>query len=305
MTELDPAVASIIVGQDKFFIARLTTLAEATRSLEQQKLQIRNEIVGQRAQIKALDQQLLLVETDLLNSEALLDEGLVESARVTSLKRERASLAGQNGELEAAIARNLGRIAQIDIDILGLSTRQREQALAELRDVEPRIAVLTEELHALHVKLGRLTLTAPTEGIVHDMRVHSRGAVIRPAEPVLFIVPQDEELTIAAKIDIYHIDQVSTGSPVTLRFSAFNVKTTPEISAQVSRVSADVTTDERTGLQFYSAEVKVSREEIARLGGHALLPGMPVEVFIKTGERSPLSYFGKPFTDYFDRAFRE
>lgn len=305
MAELDLAAASIIKGQDNLFTARLTTFDEARRSLEQQKLQVKNEIVGQRAQIEALEEQLMLVETELFNSEALLEEGLVQSTRVTSLKRERASLAGQHGELEAEIARNLGRIAQIDIEILGLSTRQREEALSQLRDVEPRIAMLAEELGALQVKRGGLTLTAPTQGIVHDMRVHSLGAVIRPAEPVLFIIPQNEELTITAKIDLYHVDQVFAGSPVTLRFSAFNTRTTPEISAEVSRVSADVTTDERTGLQFYNAEVRVSREEIARLGGHALLPGMPVEVFIKTGERSPLSYFAKPFTDYFERAFRE
>ncbi|NJM82905.1 MAG: HlyD family efflux transporter periplasmic adaptor subunit [Tabrizicola sp.] len=224
---------------------------------------------------------------------------------MTTLKREMASLTGQKGELEAAVARNLGRIAQIDVEIVGLSAKRREEAVTELRDVEPRIAELNEELKALETKLARLTLTAPTEGLVHDLRVYSLGAIIRPADPVLYIIPQEEELMITAKIDAYHIDQVFAGRLVILRFSAFNARTTPEINAEVARVSADVTIDERSGMQFYTTELRVSREEIARLGDQPLLPGMPVEVFIQTGERSPLSYIAKPFTDYFERAFRD
>lgn len=303
--DVDPSVAAIIEGQENLFTARLATVGEATRSYEEQKLQVENEIVGQKAQIDALDEQILLLASELVDTEALLEQGLVQSARVTALKREKASLTGQKGELEAAVARNLGRIAQIDVEIVGLTARRREEAVTELRDVEPRIAGLDEEHDALEIKLSRLTLTAPMEGLVHDMRVYSLGAIIRPADPVLFIIPQEEELMITAKVDAYHIDQVYAGRPVVLRFSAFNARTTPEINAEVARVSADVTTDERSGVQFYTTELRVSREEIARLGNQALLPGMPVEVFIQTGERSPLSYMAKPFTDYFERAFRD
>jgi len=303
--DVDTSVAAIIEGQENLFTARLATVGEATRSYEEQKLQVENEIVGQKAQIDALDEQILLLASELVDTEALLEQGLVQSARVTSLKREKASLTGQKGELEAAVARNLGRIAQIDVEIVGLTARRREEAVTELRDVEPRIAGLDEEHDALEIKLSRLTLTAPMEGLVHDMRVYSLGAIIRPADPVLFSIPQEEELMITAKGDAYHIDQVFAGRPVVLRFSAFNARTTPEINAEVARVSADVTTDERSGVQYYTTELRVSREEIARLGNQALLPGMPVEVFIQTGERSPLSYMAKPFTDYFERAFRD
>ena len=196
-------------------------------------------------------------------------------------------------------------IAQIDVEIVGLTAKRREEAVTELRDVEPMIARLDEELAALELKLARLTLTAPTEGLVHDLRVHSLGAIIRSADPVLFIIPQEEALTITAKIDAYHIDEVFAGRPVILRFSAFNARTTPEINAEVAQVSADVTTDERTGLQYYTTEIRISGSELARLGDQPLLPGMPVEVFIQTGERSPLSYFAKPFSDYFERAFKD
>lgn len=301
----DAAVAGIIEGQQNLFIARLATLREAMQSYKEQKLQIENEMLGQKAQIGALDEQIILLADELANAETLLAQGLIQASRVTTLKREMASLTGQKGELEAAVARNLGRIAQIDVEIVGLSAKRREEAVTELRDVEPRIAELNEELKALETKLARLTLTAPTEGLVHDLRVYSLGAIIRPADPVLYIIPQEEELMITAKIDAYHIDQVFAGRLVILRFSAFNARTTPEINAEVARVSADVTIDERSGMQFYTTELRVSREEIARLGDQPLLPGMPVEVFIQTGERSPLSYIAKPFTDYFERAFRD
>lgn len=301
----DTAVAGIIDGQNNLFFARLATLGEATQSYEEQKLQVGNEILGQKAQIGALEEQITLLASELVDAEDLFEQGLIQGSRVTALKRENASLTGQQGALEAAVARNLGRIAQIDVEIVGLTVKRREEAVTELRDVEPRIAGLEEELKAAQTKLARLTLTAPTEGLVHDLRVFSLGAIIRPADPILYIIPQDEELMITARIDAYHIDQVFAGSPVVLRFSGFNARTTPEINAEVARVSADISTDERSGIQYYTTEIRVSREEIARLGDQPLLPGMPVEVFVQTGERSPLSYLAKPFTDYFQRAFRE
>jgi HlyD family type I secretion membrane fusion protein len=301
----DRSVSAVIEGQRSLFTARLATLGEATRSYEEQKLQVENEVLGQKAQLAALEEQIRLVADELADAEALLEKGLTQASRVIALKREKASLTGQRGELDAAVARNLGRMAQIDVEVLGLSAKRREEAVTELRDVEPRIAGLQEEFKALETKLARLTLTAPTEGIVHDLRVHSLGAIIRPADPVLYIVPQEQALVITAKIDAYRIDEVFAGRSVVLRFSAFNARTTPEINAMVARVSADVTTDERSGMQFYTVELQVPPEQITRLGDQKLLPGMPVEVFIQTGERSALSYFAKPFSDYFERAFKD
>ncbi|NJO32927.1 MAG: HlyD family type I secretion periplasmic adaptor subunit [Rhodospirillales bacterium] len=301
----DPSISAVIAGQRSLFAARLATLGEATRSYEEQKLQVENEILGQKAQLTALEEQIRLVADELADAEGLLEKGLTQASRVVALKREKSSLTGQKGALEASVARNLGRMAQIDVEIVGLSAKRREEAVTELRDVEPRMVGLQQELKTLETKLARLTLTAPTEGIVHDLRVHSLGAIIRPADPVLYIIPQEQALVITAKIDAYRIDEVFAGRAVVLRFSAFNARTTPEINAEVARVSADVTIDERSGMQFYTVELRVPPEEIARLGDHTLLPGMPVEVFIQTGERSALSYFAKPFTDYFERAFKD
>jgi HlyD family secretion protein len=301
----DPAVAAIVAGQDSLFSARLATLRDAERSYEEQKKQIGNEIEGQGAQVASLATQLDLVEDELANAQSLLDKGLAEASRVLALRREAARLTGLKGQTDADIARNLGRIAQIDVEVLRLTAARREEAVTELRDAQGRLAQIEEELSATRTRLSRLDLTAPMDGIVHDLSVHSQGAVIRPAEPVLYIIPQDGNLTVAARIDPLHVDQVFEGQGATLRFSAFNARTTPEIGATVVRLSADTSTDQRTGAQFYTAELSAAPDQVALLDGQQLLPGMPVEVFIRTGDRSPLSYIAKPFTDYFSRAFKE
>ncbi|MFM2354741.1 MAG: type secretion rane fusion protein [Pseudomonadota bacterium] len=301
----DPAVAAIVAGQESLFGARLTTLRDAQRSYEEQKKQIGNEIEGQGAQVASLATQLDLVEDELGNAQSLLDKGLAEASRVLTLRREAARLTGLKGQTDADIARNLGRIAQIDVEVLRLTAARREEAVTELRDAQSRLAQVEEELSATRTRLSRLDLTAPMDGIVHDLSVHSQGAVIRPAEPVLFIIPQDGNLTVAARIDPLQVDQVFEGQVATLRFSAFNARTTPEIGATVVRLSADTSTDQRTGVQFYTAELSATSDQVALLDGQQLLPGMPVEVFIRTGDRSPLSYIAKPFTDYFSRAFKE
>lgn len=300
-----PRVAEIIAGQQSLFDARLATLTDAARSYEEQKAQAQNEIDGQRAQIAALADQMDLIEQERAAAQALLDKGLTESSRVLALRREAARLSGQKGETEAAVARNLGRIAQLDIEILRLSATRREEAETELRDVQVNLAQLSEELAATDKKLARLDLAAPMDGIVHDLRFHTIGAVIRTAEPALSIIPDAGELTVTARIDIFHIDQVFVGQDATLRFSALNARTTPELMGKITRVSADTTVDERTGTPFYTADLTATPEEVARLNGQPLIPGMPVEVFVQTGMRSPLSYIAKPFTDYFARAFRE
>ena len=140
---------------------------------------------------------------------------------------------------------------------------------------------------------------------MHQLQVTTPRAVIRAADPVLFLVPQDRPLVIAARVSPLNIDEVSVGQDVTLRFSAFSSRTTPEIHGTLARVSADAVTDEATQMQYYRAEVTIPPAERERLGDLSLIPGMPVEVYVQTGERSPLAYLMKPLTDYFVRAFRE
>jgi HlyD family secretion protein len=303
--ENDAPVAEILAGQTSLFEARLTTMSDTKRSYDEQKSQIADEIGGQEGQMAALEEQVGLLIGEIAKAEQLLAVGLTEEPRVLSLKREKARLIGLKSEMRAAIASNKGRIAQLDAEVVRLVATRREESVTELRDVESRVTELDERGRAIRTKLSRLVLAAPMAGIVHDLRIHTIGAVIRPADPVLAIVPQDQEMTVLAKIDTYHIDSLYLRQDAVLKFSAFNARTTPELAGLVSRISPDIKTDERSGAQYYLVELKMRPGEETKLADQPLIPGMPVEVFIQTGERSPLSYAFRPFLDYFDQAFRE
>jgi HlyD family secretion protein len=167
------------------------------------------------------------------------------------------------------------------------------------------VSELAERKIAAQDQLRRVELRAPIPGIVHELGVHTVGGVISAGEPVMLIVPSTDLLTIEVRIAPADIDQVAVGQTSVLRFPAFNQRTTPELAGTVTRVAADLTRETQTGQTFYIARIKVDDASEAHLGGLKLVPGMPVEAFIATGERTALSYLVKPFTDQFARAFRE
>jgi HlyD family secretion protein len=154
-------------------------------------------------------------------------------------------------------------------------------------------------------QIDRLDIRAPVSGIVHALQVTTPRSVVRAAEPVLYIIPQDRPLVIAAQVSPIHVDEIAIGQEVALRFGAFDSRTTPELFGQVRQISADALTDETSRVSYYRTEIVLDRGELAKLDGRAIIPGMPVEVFIRTGERTPLAYLVKPLAEYFSRAFRE
>ena len=253
----------------------------------------------------ALKTQRDLIQEELTDQQTLLDRGLAQASRVLGLEREAARLDGQLGETQAMRAQGETRVTEIDITKLKEAAERRETAETELRDLGYRELELAERRRSLTEQISRLDIRAPVSGIVHQLQVTTPRAVIRAADPVLFLVPQDRPLVIAARVSPLNIDEVSVGQDVTLRFSAFSSRTTPEIHGTLARVSADAVTDEATQMQYYRAEVTIPPAERERLGDLSLIPGMPVEVYVQTGERSPLAYLMKPLTDYFVRAFRE
>lgn len=304
-TKAEPDILDIYGGQRRLFEARAETYQKTVDALSEQRKQIRSEISGQEAQESAFGEQLALVTDELEGLDRLLAQGLVVKSQVLELRRERAQLSGLYGEVQASIARNKGRIAELDTELLRLAASRREEAETELREMLIRRAELTERKGALSVKRDRLDLKAPITGIVHDLAVTSVNAVIRPDESVLYVVPQDERLVVAARVDSTQVDSVYAGQDVVLRFSAFQSRTTPELKGTLDRVSPDALIDDATGRQYYSAYVSLKDGELERLEERRLVPGMPVEVFIQTGTRTPLAYLLQPFTDYFNRALRE
>ncbi len=300
-----PAIKDLMDGQRQLFVARRATLAREDQQLERRAGQAASQIEGIVAQISATDEQARLIGKELADMRSLRDKGLAQEGRVLALEREAARLAGMGGELTATKAETEGRITEIGIERDKLATRRREEAETELRDLGYRALELAERRRALTEQMSRLEIRAPTSGVVLSLQVSTPRAVLRAAEPALYIVPQDRPLVIAAQVSPLNVDEVNPGQPVTLRFTSLPSRTTPELYGTVTRLSADALTDERSGMTYYRAEIALNDGELARLGGQPVIPGMPVEAYLRTGERSPLAYLMKPFTDYFSRAFRE
>ncbi|MFD3188702.1 HlyD family type I secretion periplasmic adaptor subunit [Sedimentitalea sp. HM32M-2] len=304
--EKRPEVNGLIDGQRRLFAARTDSAARETEQLEKRRGQIRNQIEGITAQQASLNRQIELIAKELANQTSLLDRGLAQAGTVLSLERSSADLDGRLGELIASQAQAEGRITEIDIEILKLGTRRREEAITRLRDLQYRELELAEQRRSLVERLERLEITAPVSGIVYGLQVHTPRSVIRPADPVLYLVPQDRPLVIAARVEPIHIDKIRVGQPVTLRFSALDQRLTPELFGTVVQVSADAFDDNNSQGSFYRAEIVLNEGEQDKLPeGTVLIPGMPVETFIRTDDRTPLAYLVKPLADYFTKAFRE
>jgi HlyD family secretion protein len=301
-----PDVAELVDGQMRLYDARRDSVNRETEQLEKRRDQMHDQIKGIEAQQRSLNTQLDLIAEELKNQQSLLDRGLAQAATVLNLRRTTANLDGTLGELTASKAQAEGRITEIEIEILKLGTTQREQAITQLRDLRYRELELAEQRRSLIERLQRLDISAPVSGIVYGLQVHAPRSVIRAADPVLFLVPQDRPLVIMAQISPIHVDEITVGQPVTVHLSALDRRQTPELNGTVSQLSADAFDDPNTGMSYYRAEVILDVGELERLpAGTILIPGMPVETFIRTDDRSPLAYLVKPFTDYFKRAFRE
>jgi HlyD family secretion protein len=306
VAESNPDVAAILEGNRRLFQQRRDNLWSSVEQLEKRAAQIAAQISGIDAQRGALDEQARLIAEELADQQTLLDKGLAQASRVSALQREQARLVGTLGEVIATSAGAEGRITEIEIEILRIQAQRREEASEALSQLEGRELELVERRRALRQRRDRLDIRAPVSGAVHAMQVFGAGAVIRPAEPVLFIVPQDRPLIIGVRVAPIHIDQIRVGQPVFLRFAAFDSRTTPELTGTVLSISPDALTDEATGQRFYRARIEMPEDETDKLpAGTTLIPGMPVEAYLRTGDRSPLAYLVKPLTDYFNKALRE
>ncbi len=300
-----PEIAELVAGQANLFVARRESMQRESDQLSERKIQVGRQIEGAEAQLAALKEQISFIDEELNDQRALLEKGLTQAARVLSLERERSRLNGQVGGLLADTARLRGQISEIEIEILKLNTGLREEAITQLRDLQYREIELREKRLSARETLSRLEVRAPVAGLIYGRQINTVGAVIRPADVLMFVVPRDIPLVVSSRIDPIHVDQVLVGQETILRFSSFDQRTTPELSGTVARVSADAIVDEQTGQPYYEAEVIPKEGELAKLGELTLIPGMPVEAFIQTGERTPLAYLIKPLADYFNRAFRE
>ncbi|MBK8160935.1 MAG: HlyD family type I secretion periplasmic adaptor subunit [Rhodospirillaceae bacterium] len=279
--------------------------SQKRKQLKEQVAQIRQEMKGLTAQSASRAAQLQLISQELVGVHDLAAKKLVPVTRVMALERDAERLNGEGGELTASIAQSRNKIAETEMQMTQLEADMLAETLTELRDVSAKLAELAERHVAAEDQLRHIDVLAPRAGFVQEMTIHTIGGVVNPGETMMLIVPEEDRLIIEARIDPQHIDQVATGGKAFVRFSAFSQKTTPELVGTIYSLSADATLDETTGQSFYLARLQFDREALPVDLRDRLVPGMPAEVYVQTGERSVLSYFVKPLTDQLARTFRE
>ncbi len=301
----DNSVARIVAGEQRLFEARKTGRAGQEAQLRERIAQLAEEAQGLTAQRDAKDQEIAYIRDELRGVESLYERNLLPMNRVTALRRDSTRLEGERGQIISAIAQAKGKIAETELKIIQIDQDLHTEVLRDLREIDGRIGELTERRISAQDQFKRTELRAPQSGIVHQLNVHTVGGVISPGETLMVIVPQSEGLSIEARVPPQNIDQIRPGQIVMVKFSAFDQSTTPQLVGTVSVIAADITRDPRTNQPYYSIRVAISDDEIARLKGLRLVPGMPAEAHLQTHMRTALSYLAKPLTDQFSRAFRE
>jgi HlyD family secretion protein len=298
-------VAALLNGERKLFEVR-TAARAGQRSQHVERIgQLRDQIGAYSEQVVAKDRESELILQELEGVRDLYNKKLVSITRLNALERDAARIAGERGTLVSAIAQTKGKITETDLQILQIDQDLRTEVGKELAEIRGKLSELVERKVTAEDQLKKINIRAPQGGRVHQLAVHTVGGVASPGEALMLIVPVADQLTVQARVSPKDIEQIHHGQRARLRFSALNQRTTPEIEGEVSRVSPDLTVDQRTGNSFYTIRLSTSEAEVSRLGQVKLQPGMPVEAFLETQPRTVLTYFTKPLADQIVRAFRE
>ncbi len=301
----EPEVAAVLQSERKLFELRNTARTGQKAQLRQRISQLDEEISGLAAQRDAKVKEVALIERELTGVRELFQKNLVQLNRLTQLEREATRLEGERGQYVAATAQAKGKISELELQIIQIDQDLSSEVAREMREVDGKIGEFVERKVTAEDQLRRIDIRAPQDGTVFQSNVHTVGGVISAGDAIMLIVPAADNLTVEAKVNPQDIDQLRVGQTALLRFTTFNQRTTPEIDGKVTRISADISTDQRTGLSYYTVRIGLPPAEVAKLGDVTLVPGMPVEAFVQTGQRTVMSYLVKPFYDQLTRAFRE
>jgi membrane fusion protein, type I secretion system len=301
----DSPARAILIGERRFFQLRREASDGQKHQLNEQIAQLKQQIAGMEDQLAAKKEESDLIVKELTGVEQLWEQRLVSINRLTALQREAARLLGERGQLTASIAQARGRISETELKILQIDQDFRSGVAKELADVRAKYAETFEKRIAARDQADKLDIRAPQSGVVHDLTIHTRGGVIAAGETIMTIVPDMDSLIVETRITPQDIDQVWLGQPAVLRFINFNQRTTPEIDGEVSRIGADVTREDKATPTYYAVRIAIGPQQISKLGKTRLMPGMPVEVFLRTADRTLLSYLMKPLADQLHRTFKE
>ena len=302
----DPEVIRVVQGEQKLAEIRRSGREGQVAQLRERIAQLNEQIQGLADQVGAKKRETELIGQELKGVRELWSKKLIPITRVTALERDAARIEGERGSLSSTMAQTKGKITETELQILQIEQDLRTEVGKDLAEIRGKTSELVEKKVTAEDLLKRVDIRAPQDGMVHQLAVHTVGGVITPgAEPIMLIVPEADALTVESRIQPQDIDPVRLGQKAVLRFSAFNQRTTPELNGNVSRISADVSQDAKTGASFYTIRIGVAEAELGRLKGLKLVPGMPVESFIQTGERTVISYLTKPLADQITRVWRE
>ena len=304
-TSSDPDVTHAITGERRLFEVRRTSRVGQKAQLRQRIEQLNEEIQGLTVQTEAKSREVELIQRELKGTRELWEKNLVPISKLTALEREATRTEGEKGQLISSVAQAKAKIVETELEIIQVDRDLASEVAKELREIEGKIGEFVERKVAAEDQLKRIDIRAPQDGVVHQSIAHTVGGVITPSDAIMLVVPEADKLIVEAKVTPQDIDQLRLGQEAMLRFSAFNQRTTPQITGTLKQISADITTEERTGTSYYTIRVAMSDKDVALLGDRTLVPGMPVEVFVTTSDRRVLSYLVKPLTDQITRAFRE
>jgi HlyD family secretion protein len=302
----DAEITDILDVQRQLFATRRDAHASSKGVLEQRIRQIRDQIRGLEAQLTSSAQRVVLVDEELKGKVFLYEKGLIPKPQLLAVYRARAEVDGSRGQYEASIAQARERIGETELELVSLDAKRADEISRELDKARTELSKVKEQLGASKDALARTVITAPVSGTVVNLHFKTRGGVIQRGQPILDIVPANDDLLIDARVALTDIDVVHPGLPAYVHLSAYTQRSLPQIEGRVLSISADSLRDEPTGTSYYRARVEVDREQLSRLGEDIkLIPGMPAEVLIVTGERTLFGYLLQPFRDLFRRSLRE
>lgn len=296
---------SLIDAQQSLFSIRRSVQVSQQEILHQQIENLKSQISGFESQQASTKTQIEISKDELVNLKNLKARGLVGNERLLELERNLAQLEGRAGEIVSSIASAKASIDEKRLELIRVKRSFHEQVLAELQDVESEIIDLQERSNAATHYLQQMVVKAPVDGLIVGLNVHTEGGVVVPGQLLMEIVPDNDALIVEGQVLPTDVDDLLVGQSARVKLSGFQQRTTPELTGMLQYVSADSMLDERSGMTYFIIRVSIAAEELAKLPSEGLIPGMPAEVFVQTGERTALEYLLQPLSDTIDRAWRE
>lgn len=301
----DPEIKHLMTAETRLFELRRLARQGQKAQLMERISQLDEEIAGLTGQSGSKRREIGFVRQELTGVRDLWEKKLVPINKVMTLEREAERLDGESNQLAASAAQAKGKKTETALQIIQIDQDLRSDVAKELREIQAKAVELVERKVAAEDQLKRIDIRAPQNGLIHQLAVHTIGGVIGASEILMLVVPEDDALNVEVKVSPNDIDQVRVGQQAMLRFSAFSQRTTPEINGVVNRVSADISEDPKSSATYYVSRIVMPKDELLRLGNLRLVPGMPVETYIKTESRTMASYLIKPLHDQIMKAFRE